>query len=393
MRIGLIAFVGMCLGGGCAGEVSLSAGVRCDSGLACGAPGALQCVDTLRDPTHCGGCGVRCAAGVTCARGACCVGVSCGQRCFGERFEEPQVAMAGEETNYAYLHDLDRDGFDDLIAVNQQSADLSIWWGNAQGRLGKPTRWRIGRCNAWLAFGDVNGDGRTDIVAAIQRTAGQAAPWLAVYTQQAGRTLAREEGDRLEESGGPNEVALIDTDRDGALDIVARRMDTGCLLVRRGDGRGGFAAGTCATMLPAGPNEPARMATIDLDADGAQELFVMQPSGFRVVRFSPSGVTVDTAPVPSTRSLNTLEVRALDGDGDGRSDLAFIQRVGVGTDFRIEWLPARGGRIATEGCALSGSNTQAVSGAGDFNGDGLPDIFSIISCVNCNYSVALRLRR
>jgi hypothetical protein len=53
---------------------------RCDAGeTACAAPasgGVERCVDTSRDPEHCGACGVRCGYGELCDNGRC--GVRCG---------------------------------------------------------------------------------------------------------------------------------------------------------------------------------------------------------------------------------------------------------------------------------------------------------------------------
>lgn len=374
----------------CEAPIELSSPVACDAGTACGAGGARRCVDLQRDPANCGACGRACASGVVCASGRCCEGQSCGERCHGVSFGPPQTAQTGRETNRVYLHDLDRDGYDDVIAVNQLDEDLSVFWGNAEGRLGAPTRWNIGRCNAWLAFGDLDRDGSQDFVAAIQ-VDGRVD--LSVYRTVRGRTLAVERGTRFPEEGYLNEVALIDTDRDGLLDLVARRQESGCLLVRRGDGRGAFAPGRCVAMIPPSPEQPSRFAAVDVDGDGSRELFIHQPAGTRLVRFAADG-SVSVQPDPVGREALALfrDLDATDVDRDGQSELIMLQRGPAIDGFSLRWYPA-GRSLATPPCTLEGTSQVAMEGAGDFNGDGLLDVYGTQSCAGCPYTLHMLLRR
>jgi hypothetical protein len=78
-----------------------------------------------------------------------------------------------------------------------------------------------------IALGDVDGDGRTDIVAG-RKTGG-----LEVYLQRAAGEFVRELAGELEETGAAYDIRLLDLDGDGRDDIVAG-------FVPAGDQKGGI---------------------------------------------------------------------------------------------------------------------------------------------------------
>lgn len=382
---------------GCEAPVQLSTDPTCgDGGVVCGAAGQRVCVDPNTSATHCGGCGHACGQGVACAGGRCCAGLSCGRRCLGTAFDDTRRWMTGRETEGMHLYDLDRDGFDDLIGVNQLDETMTVYWGNAAGEAGTATRWPIGRINGWMAFGDVDRDGMTDFVAATQGVVGGAyqGTALRLYSLRSGRTLADVHGTRMPEQDNVNEVALLDTDRDGLLDIVARRMNTGCLVVHKGDGQGGFGEGRCVTTVETGPEQPTWLVPLDLERDGAMDLLVIQTHGARTVRFNPDGgVTVGTDALPTQWLRDFVYAQPMDLDRDGFAELALTRAVPSAAGFRLDWLPVAGGMIAAEGCRYDVPQQPALTGVGDFNGDGLPDVYGVVSCRGCPYTANLLLRR
>lgn len=383
---------------GCEAPVTLSTDPPCTGGgLVCGAANARSCINPQSDPAHCGACGQSCAQGVACSQGRCCAGLSCNGRCLGGGFEDVRNATTGRETEGAYLRDLDRDGFDDLVAVNQYDATITVHWGNAQGQPGEPSRWAVGRIGGWLAFGDLDRDGMTDFVAGLQTEVEREYRFtsLGVFSLRPNRVLASEQGALTPETGNANEVALLDTDRDGALDLIARRMDTGCVLLRKGDGHGGLAEGRCIATVATGPTQPTRMIALDTERDGVSELLLVQPAGTTLLHFATDGsvARTETEILPAAWLQTLNHTHGMDLDHDGWPELVVVRRTLSDNGFRVDFLTASNGRVALDGCSFMGSNQPGMSGAGDFNGDGLPDLYGITSCRGCAYTASLLVRR
>ncbi len=377
---------------GCArDDVSLGASAPCpDASAACVAGGRRACIDLRRSMEHCGACGHRCPDAGVCHLGACCPN-GCMGLCLGGQTRTIEIT-AGRESVGQYLVDIDRDGYDDAASVNQLSADLTVVWGNPEGRTDVTDTWPIRRVNGDVAFGDIDGDGDVDMVATVQTNGPPTALHIGVYLRARGRgppsapTLLRE-------PGNPDEIALGDFDGDRDLDVIARRMDTGCLALRLGDGRGGFGEGRCVAMTPVGYSRPngiaVPMLAADLDGDRRAELLLREGPSLKVIRFDPSGVA--GAPREVYRFAATSgDAAGYDLDGDGRTELALSVPNGDGT-HRAEWLSLDGEARVTPRCAVA-MGANGYNRVGDFNGDGIPDAVNSRGCAGCRDLLLLHLR-
>ncbi|WP_323095390.1 FG-GAP-like repeat-containing protein [Intrasporangium sp. YIM S08009] len=137
------------------------------------------------------------------------------------------------------LGDVDGDGREDVVAREAATGSLWLYRGTGHGFL---PRVRLG-ASGWnglreiTAVGDVTGDGRADLVAVEARTGN-----LYLYPGRGTSLGAR----RLVGHGGWNGVGELtgvgDFDRDGHNDLVARENRTGALWLYRGTGHGWFAS-------------------------------------------------------------------------------------------------------------------------------------------------------
>jgi hypothetical protein len=125
---------------------------------------------------------------------------------------------------------------------------------------------------------------------------------------------------------GPGQLALVDLDGDGRLDLVTRHLLGKSVTVLRGDGRGGFAD---RSSLPL-DTEPGAMALGDVNGDGRADLVVAsrgQTHEILDVLLGADGGALNRvgSPVPLSpaQELYKPSVVLADLDGDGRLDAAF----------------------------------------------------------------------
>jgi hypothetical protein len=184
--------------------------------------------------------------------------------------------VLGGEPYPPALGDLDGDGRLDLVAPLVGAQKIAVMLGDGRGGFShapeSPHAVALPRPYK-VALGDLDRDGTLDVIAPHDDT------------DEMSVLLGRGDGRLRDAAGSPlpigrriGQPAVIDADGDGALDVVG--AGSGALVVLRGDGRGGLqvartdAAGDAWTMIAAdlGGCGEARCAVPDLavpDADAA----------------------------------------------------------------------------------------------------------------------------
>ncbi len=224
-----------------------------------------------------------------------------------------------------------------------------------------------------VAFGDVNNDGKLDVVGAsdgdgLRVFIGDGAGhWSAVSSHP-------------ETDGGFGDVVLGDYDDDGDMDIFAGSPGNSDgspkgLHVYRGDGKGGFSDVTASSGLPTSGNWRG-VAVDDVDGDGHLDLAATNgygtSEGIHVYLGDGDGGFEDQSTgLPNNQDRDSSVVLA-DFDNDDDLDLAAGGAAGVDV-YLVTKGPLGNLAWAQSSVGLPDQRYSGVSGA-DWNKDGLTDL-------------------
>jgi len=206
------------------------------------------------------------------------------------------------------------------------------------------------------ALGDVNTDGRLDVVVIT----GAGAPTEIYLNDGAGRfTQSASLGDSATSRAG----VLADIDQDGGLDLILANGAGEANTVYRNNGSGTFsfsqALGTAVSH---------DVVAADLDGDGDTDLAFANGSPNTVYFNDGSGTFI-----PSSQSLGTADSRGVSAahvDGDGSLDLIFANADGANTVYLNDGVGTFTFSLAA---SLGTGGSRAVSTA-DFDRDELLDL-------------------
>ena len=170
------------------------------------------------------------------------------------------------------MGDVNGDGRPDIVvAVNGTlDQDVAVLLQNADGSFAAPTYLATG--TVWgataIAIGDINGDGRADIVAT---TGGNSPTFFAAFYQGAGGVLGP--STHVATYDSPAAVSVADLNGDGRLDVVVSHFGWGSVSVYLQSSSGVLEAEQRFS-APYGSPLPGQMAVGDFNADGRADIVI-----------------------------------------------------------------------------------------------------------------------
>lgn len=222
----------------------------------------------------------------------------------------PRVDLAvGAAPRAVAVGDFNGDGLLDVATAQQLSNTVSVLLGHGDGTFARPLVFAASGQNFTpqsMALGDVNGDGKLDLVIKSVSVLDSDAFQLGVLLGQGDGTF---QGPILApaQPDGSGDLALGDFNNDGRMDAaVADQLGapTGDLSVFFGNGDGTFQPNLRLDLLTGG-NDPLGVAATDLNGDGLVDLVAANTSSNSV------GVLLNTsAPVIDAATTTTLGTSA-----------------------------------------------------------------------------------
>ncbi len=162
--------------------------------------------------------------------------------------------------------DVNGDGKLDLVTVNSGSNNATVLLGNGDGTFtaaaGNPT---VGSNSVFGALGDMNGDGKLDLV-----TANYGSNNVTVLLGNGNGTFTAASGSPMAVGSAPNSVALGDVNGDGKLDLMVANGDSDNLTVLLGNGNGTFTAAAGSPVAVG--HGPTSVPLGDMNGDGKLDL-------------------------------------------------------------------------------------------------------------------------
>lgn len=295
--------------------------------------------------------------------------------------------------------DFNGDGNIDLVLASSDGliTALDIAYGNGKGGFGSTQTYYLATDADKIVVGDINGDGRSDIVA---RSGAQTVDILLRSGSSFSHTANVDLGVAV------TDLALADLNGDGRADLLHGTSSGGAnVRVRLADGSGGFGA---VSQTLSGSGTLSQVKTGDFNADGHVDLVFANTTtqvftflGSSAGTFSSgttttvsgafigalsvgdfnrdgwddiaagSGSTIHlltgngdaTFNVSKVSSTGLLNIESADFNGDGYLDL-------LGADGDLYWGDGAGGFTKKSGAILSGHSIAV----GDADGDGVPDV-------------------
>lgn len=284
------------------------------------------------------------------------------------------AAVASFATTYAIQHsvavtDLNSDGTPDIVAASGcgNTGEVDVFLGGSSAVTNPNQSVRVGGCPS-LAVADVNGDTAPDVAVANAYDS-----TVQVLLNSGGSLAGSGTTYRLPAGTQPHWTRLADVDSDGHLDILAPGFHSDAVNVLYGRGDGSFAQ---PASVPVGYGS-ADVAAVDANADGKLDLVSLGSSvhALAVARnlgsrgfYTYANYAYQNA---GGQGQGATDMVSVDLNGDGRPDVVTANYV----DHTLSVLLNNGqGGFGTPNLySAPAAHLDALVGA-DVNGDGKPDI-------------------
>ncbi|MBZ5655114.1 MAG: FG-GAP-like repeat-containing protein [Acidobacteriia bacterium] len=294
------------------------------------------------------------------------------------------------------MADFNGDGFPDVAYGYARSANLTqagfeVMLGSSHGVLGAPTFVSAINCGSWtewIAAGDVNGDGKADMVATINNNcaSSEVAVLIGLGTGKFKAPVYYSTGSTAQ----PVDVFLEDLNGDSKPDMVISNWD-GTISILLNKGKGTFGTASVITSVAAFSPHLHALTFGDFNGDGKLDIAAatyypqdQSPTGSNVYVLPGNGdgtfqAVIATAAAPTY--VYTGALAAGDFNKDGKTDLLLTLEGSTGcTGYYgaaayVVLLGKGNGTFNSGSLVCTGGDYPQYPVVADFNSDGKLDVF------------------
>ncbi len=252
--------------------------------------------------------------------------------------------------------DINGDGKLDIVALETGFARLKILLGNGDDTFTRQKDLIAGLQPESLLLQDINGDGTLDIL-----TANRVSKSISLFTSNGAGSFSRTD---LALSSQPNRLAVGDINNDGKPDIIAISKKSQSLSTLL----------STATGFAPTAEQPIGFAAADvvfgdLTLDGKLDAILSDPVGKRIVTLPGQGNGSFGVPIIQPLQQTPDRIASADLNADGKPDVI----ASFPTQNQVGFLFGRGaGRLTTQQLIGVGEHPASIS-VNDINGDSKPD--------------------
>jgi FG-GAP-like repeat len=274
-------------------------------------------------------------------------------------FAPASPAGVGASPRALAVGDLNGDGRLDLVVANSADDTVSVLLGNGDGTVQPQRAYASGLAPSAVAVADVNGDGRLDLV-----VANSGDDTVSVLLGNGDGTFQPPQ--TYATGPAPSAVAVADVDGDHKPDVVVADAADNTVSVLLGDGDGTFQPPQAYATGAA----PSAVAVADVNGDGTPDVVVADAADSTVSVLLGNGDGSFQPQQAYATGQGPSAVAVADVNGDGTPDVV----VADAADSTVSVLLGNGdGTFAPHVDYAAGAAPDAVALA-DLNADGTPDV-------------------
>jgi len=232
------------------------------------------------------------------------------------------------------IGDLNDDGALDIVSANTGGGDLSVFLQGAAGVFPQSPSFNLSnssftlRPNVVLAL-DLDGDGDSDLAVATRgKVSDLSTSGVSIFLQNAGSFAAapNQSVSSLLPGSKMFDLAAIDIDRDGDLDLVGADRGAGALVIFEQSTPGVFAFAGPPLTVPGTTISPISVEAADFNGDGLNDVAAVDSLSNTILvflQYAPGLFRHDPQVALSPLASNgvTLSIAAADFDSDGDVDI------------------------------------------------------------------------
>ena len=277
----------------------------------------------------------------------------------------------GNNPDYVAIGDVNGDGKPDIVTANQTDGTVSVLLSSGGGTYGANTDYPTGGNPKWVALADLNGDGKLDII-----TANSSAGTVSVLIGNGDGTFKT----KVDYSVGsaPTTVTISDANSDGKPDLIVTNASAGSVSILTNNGDGTFQS---RSDYPVG-YFPTTAVLADVNGDGKPDLLVLNGYANTVSVYIGNGDGTFKSRVLFTTGGGAIAMKLADVNNDGKLDIVTANT----TLNTVSVLLGKGDGTFKAKVDYPVSGLPSQLAVADINGDGKLDI---ITSNSSNYTVSV----